>query len=305
MRIAIFGDIILDKYIVGTTSRISPEAPVPIVRKTKEYVTLGGAANVAYNISKLEKSIELYGAIGEDLAGLDVISLCKSENIKTQLYKTSIIPTTTKTRVISRNQQMLRIDDEKIMGEVDTAQLINMENMNSYGIIGISDYAKGYISSNLMKAIKQGKQTDCKIIIDPKGKEWEKYNGAFLIKPNISEVEDVLNITLGNNNEEVAKAADEIFEKFTFENILITRGEGGMTLKNKDGVKHYPTQKAEVFDVSGAGDTSLAVLICRLSEGVDLDVAIKHAIKASTYVVTKPMTYAISKQELDELVKVQ
>jgi D-glycero-beta-D-manno-heptose-7-phosphate kinase len=305
MKIAIFGDIILDKYIIGSTSRISPEAPVPIVKKTNDYATLGGAANVAYNISKLGKDVTLYGAIGDDESGSNVLTLCDELNISTQFFKSASIPTTTKTRVISRNQQMLRIDNEQILEDKGKLNIINIDKLNSYTIIGISDYAKGYIDGEIMNIIAQAKHHQCKIIVDPKGRNWEKYKGAFLIKPNINEVEDALNITIKNNDEDVAKAAIELLKRFDIEHILVTRSEKGMTLVNNEGITHFAAKKVDVYDVSGAGDTSLAVLINCLADSSDLDTAIKHAIIASTYVVTKPMTYAISKQELDDLVKVQ
>jgi rfaE bifunctional protein kinase chain/domain len=302
MNIGVFGDIILDVYITGSTSRISPEAPVPIIRKEREFATLGGAANVASNLKKLQNNITLYGAVGNDDRGREVEKLCSDLGIDTRINISSHIPTTTKSRIISRNQQMLRIDDELFLkSSVEVIKDINFDTIASFDIIAISDYAKGYISEAILEKILHHKNPNTKVIIDPKGKDWEKYNGAFLVKPNLSELEIILNTSITNTDAQVEETGKEVLNEFHIENLLITRGSKGMTLINEDGCHHFPTKAVDVYDVSGAGDTSLAVLIDCLAKDISLHQSIKIANIASSYVVTKPMTYAISREELDQL----
>ncbi len=300
-NIAVVGDLILDKYIMGNTSRISPEAPVPIVEVQTEKFTLGGAANVAHNLTNLGCNVDLYGAIGEDKEGNILRELCLEKNIVANYYQSEEIPTTTKTRIISRNQQMMRIDKEAIFHHSPKSLAYYKKHFLDSTLIVVSDYGKGFCSDDFLELLFANKNQGCKIMIDPKGKNWEKYNGAFLVKPNITELEEILGISIKNTDEDLAKCGRLVYEKFNFEHLIITRGSKGMTHIGKSHVKHYATKSVEVYDVSGAGDTAMAVMALAISMGMTIEEATVQANLASSYVVTKPLTYAISKMEFDHL----
>jgi D-beta-D-heptose 7-phosphate kinase/D-beta-D-heptose 1-phosphate adenosyltransferase len=201
---------------------------------------------------------------------------------------------------------MLRIDHEKMLNSAtETAQALQNKVLSSFDIIAISDYAKGYISMEILYKIFSHKSEHCKVIIDPKGKDWIKYKNAFLVKPNISELGDVLHTSIENKDQVIKEAGQEIINQYNFSNLLVTRGSKGMTLINKNEAIHFPTKKVDVFDVSGAGDTSLAALIDSISKGSSLHKSIEIANIASSYVVTKSMTYALSRAELDILISQQ
>lgn len=298
--ILVAGDIILDRYITGSTHRISPEAPVPVVKIEEEFFTLGGAANVANNLINLTNEIRLTGAIGKDNNAANLVKILDEKKISHHLFADDKIPTTTKTRIVSRNQQMIRLDREDTFMSNEKSLAFFKNNFNQSFII-ISDYAKGFCDESFFKLLYDEKPQETKVFIDPKGNNWSKYNGAFLVKPNLSELEEVYGTAIKNSEEEISKAGKEVFEKYEIQNLLITRGKKGMTLINKESVTHFPTKNVDVYDVSGAGDTAMAVLVFMMSENHTLDKAIKAANLASSYVVTKPMTYAINKTELDNL----
>ena len=297
IKILVVGDVMIDRYIVGQVERISPEAPVPIVKVSQEYSTLGGAANVSNNLIKLQIANDLIGAIGDDEYGRQLEKLVEDSGIGNKLL-TKLHTTITKTRVVSRGQQMLRIDREH-------AQPIDLHETISclgYAAILISDYDKGFCSAELCRGIIQGaKLANIPVFIDPKGKDWNKYSGAFVVKPNLKEMEDVVGYNIPNEDGAVIKAGMAIVEQYAIENLIITRGDKGMTHVSHEGSYHFPVRKVDVFDVSGAGDTALAVLAKEWIEGNDLGKAIEAANKASSYVVTKPQTYAISIEEYNQL----
>ncbi len=300
-KITIVGDIILDKYIVGSTSRISPEAPVPIIKIETEKYTLGGAANVAHNVSNLGIDTIMLGALGEDREANIVKTLSEEKNLETHFFSTNKILTTTKTRIISRNQQMLRLDSESVFNHDPKSIEYFKNKFSENNLIIVSDYAKGFCSEDFMNLLFLSKQKEVKVLIDPKGINWKKYNGAFLVKPNLSELEEVSGKSIKNNNEEVASHGMKVFNKYNFENLVVTRGNKGMTLINEKGVLHFETKNVDVYDVSGAGDTAMAVLATMILKGKTIEEAIKIANMASSYVVTKPMTYAIDYNELENL----
>lgn len=301
MTIAVVGDLILDKYVIGHTSRISPEAPVPIVNVIEEKYTLGGAANVANNLANLDCPVLLAGAVGTDRESKVMDELCNAKKIETDFYPSDAIPTTNKTRIISRNQQMIRVDREGTFAHTPKSLEHFKKSFASQDIIVVSDYAKGFCSAEFIELIFTQKSKHCKVLVDPKGVNWEKYNGAFLVKPNIAELEEVLALKVNNDDEEVASMGRKAFEKYNFDHLVITRGNKGMTHIYNNGVAHYKTQNVEVYDVSGAGDTAMAVMAMSLMQGLSIDAAIVNANAASSYVVTKPMTYAISKTEFEKL----
>lgn len=299
--ITILGDIILDRYIQGSTSRISPEAPVPVVKVENDYYTLGGAANVANNLSNLGANVKLLGAVGRDETGRWLHDLLVAKNIEPILYLDADIPTTTKTRIVSRNQQMLRIDNEGQFKHSPRSLEYFKHQFEHSDILIVSDYDKGFCSEDVMDWMFQNTRKNARVLIDPKGKDWNKYNGAYLVKPNLVELEDLLGRTIVNKDDEVANAGKEVMKQFNFKHLLITRGKEGMTLISKEGVSHFPTHKVDVYDVSGAGDTAMAVLAKKMADGLPLAACIKSANLAAAYVVTKPTTYAINTEELNEM----
>lgn len=299
--ITILGDVILDRYIHGSTTRISPEAPVPVVKVDNDYYTLGGAANVAHNLANLGATVKLLGAVGRDESGRWLHDLLVARDIEPVLYLDAQIPTTTKTRIVSRNQQMIRIDNEGHFSHSPRSLEYFKHHFDQAEVLVVSDYDKGFCSEDVMDWMFQNLKSGAKVLVDPKGKNWEKYNGAFLVKPNLAELEEVSGKKVMNEDKVIESIGAEVYQRYNFAHLLITRGKEGMTLINKEGVSHFPTHKVDVFDVSGAGDTAMAVLALKLQQGYPLGECIRYANLASAFVVTKPTTYAINTKELDDM----
>ena len=292
----------IDQYLSGSTDRLSPEAPVPVVKIESQFSVLGGAANVANNLAALGAKVSLIGVVGRDDNARIVTDLLEEKGIANQLLD-SDIPTTVKTRVISRNQQMVRVDREEIFADEDA--LVNhlsgvLSFFNGDAII-VSDYAKGVCSSAMMKfLLSWADHNAVKVLIDPKGSDWSKYEGAFLIKPNVKELEELFNTSIENTNDEIAQFGKEIKQRYNIEHVLVTRSEEGMTHIH-DEVLHVKSRKVDIYDLSGAGDTVIAVLVYLIQQGEDISIAINKANQAGSYVITKPNTYAISNMELNSL----
>lgn len=303
-KILVIGDVMLDRYINGHAKRISPEAPVPVVLISNETANLGGAGNVAANLRNLEVDCHLVGLVGDDEYVGHVEQMCNDLEIEHTLLK--LLPTTiTKTRVIARHQQMIRIDREAsdyLLPDEEADKISTSINVNDYSCIIISDYAKGVCTHRLLSLIISGANSaGVPVLIDPKGKDWTKYKGAYLVKPNLGELEDAVRISLDNQEEFSGDIVMELIKSNNIKNILVTRGEKGMTHIYYIGAKHYPTQKVDVYDVSGAGDTAISALAWAMINGKSLPESIAIANLASSYVVTKSMTYAISLAELKRL----
>ena len=305
-EILIFGDIMLDCYIKGESNRLSPEAPVPVVNVKKEFYKLGGAANVAQNISNLDTTCSVCGLVGND-QGRDVVAqLFKDSNIGNH----SFVPnedfiTTIKTRIVSGNQQIVRFDKEIILPDSNDFSQNKIEKLmeeKSNGIVIVSDYGKGACSEKMMGTLLKHK-TDSKILIDPKGKNWKKYSGAFLVKPNLKELSIIVGEAIKNTNEDVAAFGKTVLEKFNFHYLLVTRGANGMSLISKNKVSHHTVEKIRVYDVSGAGDTVISVLAVMLNNGHEMEYAIDIANEAGRFVVSQPDTYAINQSELESILK--
>ena len=300
--ILVIGDVMLDQYVSGSTDRLSPEAPVPVVKIDSQFSVLGGAANVANNLATLGANVSLLGVVGRDDNARIVNELLEAKGIANQLLDADIF-TTVKTRVISRNQQMVRVDREEVFSDED-AFVNHLSGVLSFfqgSAIIVSDYAKGVCSQGAMKVILTwATNNDVKVLIDPKGTDWSKYEGAFLIKPNVKELEELFNTSIENTNSEIAQFGKEIRSRYNIEHILITRSEEGMTHIH-DEILHVKSRKVDIYDLSGAGDTVIAVLVFLIQQGEDISIAINKANKAGSYVITKPNTYAISNTELNSL----
>ncbi len=306
-NILVIGDIMLDKYYYGSVKRISPEAPVPVVNVKKEEMTLGGASNVANNIITLGGNVCLCGSIGEDFHGKELKRLADNKNIITNFITTDQ-PTITKTRIIGERQQIVRLDfEEKIRIEEeiidnyfnDLTSLIDKSD-----IVVISDYAKGFISPYFCKKIiSYCNSKEIKVIVDPKGRDWKKYMGAWLITPNVKELGDISGEELDNTDFDITKAAKHIQFKYNIEQLLITRSDKGMSLCSNNGAIHIPTHSEEVFDVSGAGDTVVAALALSVAAGLKLEEAIHISNVAAGVVIKKMGTASLTVNELNEALR--
>lgn len=306
-NILVIGDIMLDKYFFGEVKRISPEAPVPVVNVTKEMSTLGGASNVANNIVSLGGNVCLCGAIGEDFHGSQLQKIADEKNIITNFIKTSH-PTITKSRIIGERQQIVRLDfEEKIVinQEIENKYFIELKTLiNKADLVVISDYAKGLITPSLCSMIiSYCKENSKKVVIDPKGKDWNKYKGAWIITPNVKELGEISDEEIHNTDFDINNSAKTILSKYELEQLLVTRSEKGMSLCSRNEAIHIPTHSQEVFDVSGAGDTVVATLSLAIAKGFDIKEAIHVANVASGVVIKKMGTASLNVNELEEALK--
>ena len=304
-KITVIGDVMIDWYLHGESSRISPEAPVPVVNFKESKFQLGGAANVANNLKHLEIEPFLIGAIGNDHFGSLLKEHLKAEKIKFNLLSEKSFQTICKQRLMSSNQQLARIDYEQYFhGSKLTNTLFNtfIKNIAKTDLIIVSDYGKGTIF-NARKLIQSAKKLKKKILIDPKGKDFTKYKGANLITPNKAEFENIMG-KVGSKRDLVNKAK-KMLEHLNLESLIVTLGSEGMyvlTKSNKkiigDFINAYPQ---EVFDVSGAGDTTISALGAALSEGNDIFSAAEFANLAASISVSKLGTSTVSKDEVASL----
>lgn len=291
----------LDQYFKGSVSRISPEAPVPVVKVTQTLSALGGAGNVAHNLASLRETVTLVGLTGKD-ANHSLLSALSSQS-GIQLKTTQVdSPTITKIRVVGEHQQITRLDFEELF-TVDSDQSASLFNAvqatpDLSGII-ISDYQKGTCSPDLCrKIIRWASTKNIPVFVDPKGADWSKYEGAFVITPNLKEVEDALKTSVQNTDEAVKKAGLELMKVYSMNNLLITRSDKGMSLFKGETIHHYPTQAVEVYDVSGAGDTVIATLAWSYAKNPDIGEAIQIANMAAGIVVSKQGTVPVTYEEL-------
>jgi len=293
-KVLVIGDIMMDRYIWGKVTRISPEAPVPVVKIEKETITGGGAANVAKNIASLGGNAILVGTVGNDPAGTALMQDLQNSGITTTGIFTADVPTTQKIRVMSSGQQLFRMDDEEIVQNPKEAEMIAFIQQNDAEVILLSDYMKGCLTSKIIKACIQ---TGKKVIADTKMTNVEPFKGAYLIKPNQKEAEAISNIKA--NTEENLNLIGNLLIKNLESNVLITRGKDGMSLFEREGsISHIPTQAKEVFDIAGAGDTAAASLALSVAGGANLKEATIIANHACGIVVGKRGTATVSDVEL-------
>lgn len=297
----------LDKYYFGKVERISPEAPVPIVSIKKEETRLGGASNVAHNICSLGGKVLLFGAVGHDFFGKEIERMARLKNIGTFFIKSNY-PTITKARIIGGKQQIVRLDFEEKMQLSETEEEEIRKSiipyLSQYDMLIISDYGKGFISPSLCQfLISQAQAYQLPVIVDPKGKNWNKYTGADIITPNVKELSDISGYTTENEDQAIEQAAREIINRYQLASLLVTRSEKGMSLITLQESIHIPTHSEEVFDVSGAGDTVVATLSICLANGMNIEQAMKIANIAAGIVVKKIGTATLTKEELQENLK--
>ncbi|CCO46949.1 Bifunctional protein hldE (Includes: D-beta-D-heptose 7-phosphate kinase; D-beta-D-heptose 1-phosphate adenosyltransferase) [Vibrio nigripulchritudo SOn1] len=300
--VLIVGDVMLDRYWYGPTGRISPEAPVPVVKVEDNEERPGGAANVAMNIAALGGHAHLVGLTGEDEPAKVLNDKLSSLKVKCDFVALPDFPTITKLRVMSRGQQLIRLDFEDSFENTDAQYVLErMEKAlpNVKSVI-LSDYAKGALE-HVQQFIQKARAANVPVFIDPKGADFERYRGATLLTPNMAEFELVAGKV--KNEEELVEKGLTLIEEFDFEALLVTRSEHGMTLLRKGQEPfHLPTQAKEVFDVTGAGDTVISVLAASVAAGKPLDEACALANAAAGVVVGKLGTSTLSTIELAEAV---
>jgi rfaE bifunctional protein kinase chain/domain len=287
----------LDRYWFGEVSRISPEAPVPIVHVRRTEERPGGAANVARNIASLGGQASLLSVVGDDEPGRALADLLVKENVATHFHRDAALPTTVKLRVIGRQQQLMRIDFETPPSrEVLEDKLGDFESMvDRHDVVILSDYGKGGLT-HVTKMIDAAKRHGKPILIDPKGDDYSKYRGATMLTPNRSEFREVMG--KWRDETDLAQRAEKLRDDLSLDALLVTRSEEGMSLFTRGGALHEPTQAREVFDVSGAGDTVIATLGLMLAAGVALPDAMRIANRAAGVVVAKLGTATVSREEL-------
>jgi len=302
-NIVVFGDVMLDRYVSGSVDRVSPEAPVPVLKPIKEEIRLGGAANVALNLSSLGSKVSLIGISGKDNSSAQIIKLLKENKIKSELVKSSL-PTITKLRLLSSKQQLLRVDNEEEFTKVDWKSVKRRFDKSilqkSNNLLIISDYGKGTLQ-DIPAVIRKAKKLKKTVLVDPKGDNFLKYKGADVITPNFSEF--IGEVGPVRSEREITTKAKDLIKSLNLGALLVTRGSEGMILFNKEKGKvvrsDFPTQAKEVFDVSGAGDTVIASLAAALSTGLDMTSAVKLANVAAGIVVGKSGTATASISEIE------
>lgn len=296
-RILIVGDVMLDRYWFGEVNRISPEAPVPVVRVERREERLGGAANVARNTASLGARTALLGVTGDDEPARVMENMLREMGIDSHLNRDPSIATIVKLRVIGRQQQLVRIDFEE--APTDTVLRDKLTQFNSlvadYDVIVFSDYAKGGLV-NVAEMIATAKKLGKRILVDPKGDDFTRYAGASILTPNKSEMVRI--VGQWKNEEDLTARAQKLRTELDLEALLLTRSEEGMSLYRDGEVTHFPTMAREVFDVSGAGDTVIGTLAVMLGAGASLVDAVTMANRAGGIVVGKLGTATVTREEL-------
>lgn len=298
-RVLVVGDVMLDRYWYGAVDRISPEAPVPVVRITREEERNGGAANVAYNIVTLGAQSSLLTVVGEDEASHKLEALVAGTGIQTYFGRDPDLKTTVKLRVIGRQQQLLRVDFENTpKTEILASQSAAFATlMPEHDAVLFSDYGKGglaHVSDMIEKARAVGKP----ILIDPKGSDFSRYKNANVITPNRLELQQVIGPWL--NESDLQNKCQNLREQLGLTAVLLTRSEEGMTLFDSQGQLHVNAQAREVFDVTGAGDTVIATMAALVAAGMSMRKALPLANRAGGLVVGKFGTATVSYEELFE-----
>jgi D-beta-D-heptose 7-phosphate kinase/D-beta-D-heptose 1-phosphate adenosyltransferase len=307
-HVLVIGDLMVDHYIWGKVNRISPEAPVPVVDVIRDDLQLGGAANVAHNILTLGGIPLISGTVGADEKGRWLIREFEKRGVGTEgIVVDDSRPTTQKTRVIAHSQHVVRFDferKEETAFSIQESILKNIrDNIRKVRTIIISDYAKGVITSALLKEVKElSRQSGIKIVVDPKVQHFEFYSGTTLITPNTLEASRASGVEI-RDERDLLKAGELLLKKSRSEAILITRGEEGMSLfEKKGGVTHIPSVAREVFDVTGAGDTVVSTLSLSIAAGVPLKDSARLANFAAGVVVGHVGTATVTREQLAEAI---
>jgi rfaE bifunctional protein kinase chain/domain len=296
-RVLVVGDTMLDRYWYGAVDRISPEAPVPVVRVTRTEERIGAAANVAYNIVTLGAQASLLSVVGEDEASHQLEALVAKTGITPYFGRDAQLKTTVKLRVIGRQQQLLRLDFENTPEhEVLASQSATFEKLHAqHDAVLFSDYGKGGLA-HIVSMIAQARAAGKAVLVDPKGSDYERYKNASVLTPNRAELEHV--IGPWRDEADLHAKAHNLRTALNLQALLLTRSEEGMTLFDAEGELHVPALAREVFDVTGAGDTVIATLATMVAAGLSLREAVPIANRAGGIVVGKFGTATVSYSEL-------
>ena len=298
-RVLIVGDIMLDRYMFGSVSRISPEAPVPIVKINRTEERPGGAANVALNIAVLGGKAILLGIVGSDQPGRLLKQKLAAAGVKPLLIEEESESTIIKLRILSQNQQLIRLDfeDEGLFTKYEALLEEYKQNLQSCDLVVMTDYNKGTLKNLHQAIITLASDAGKMVLVDPKSADFSRYSGAYLLTPNQQELERVVGKC--ENEEELLNKGRQLLQDFNIRSLLVTRGEKGMTLISVDNtVLHVPARAKEVFDVTGAGDTVMATLAATLASGMHVEDSVKLANIAAGIVVSKIGTSSVTISEL-------
>jgi rfaE bifunctional protein kinase chain/domain len=308
VRVLVIGDLMLDRYIWGQVERISPEAPVPVVRVTRESIHAGGAGNVVANVRALGGKVEACGIVGRDQAGRRLVQELSGIGAGVAgVVASQMTTTTSKTRIIAHSQQVVRLDREQRDGLDDRARArvraFVQQRLSDCNVMVVSDYGKGVIDAELLTLLVARRQSHRFVyLIDPKRRNFAHYRGASLVKPNTEEAGLAAGIEIRNETD-LLQAGTRLLDLWQAEAILVSRGEEGMSLFKRHGqAKHFSTTAREVFDVTGAGDTVLATCALALGAGATLEEATILANHAAGIVVGKVGTATVSPEELAALI---
>jgi len=300
-KVIVIGDVMLDSYLYGNVVRISPEAPVPVFKFLMNKHRAGGAANVALNLNDLGSQVILLGIVGDDDNFQILNGILKKKKLTSFFTKSKNVFTITKQRLISSNQQLIRIDNESDYSEYskkcDNLEVDLKNNLNNSKIVLISDYNKGSLS-RVQKLIEISNLNNCKVLVDPKGNSFEKYKNSFLLTPNKKEFENI--VGKSSSEKEFRIKAFELLKDLNLEYLLITRSEEGMTLIGKGNYcKYFEAETQEVYDVTGAGDTVIATIAHFLNNGINLEKAVFYSNIAASIVIKKIGTSTLKIEELN------
>ena len=296
-KVLVVGDVMLDRYWYGAVDRISPEAPVPVVRINREENRLGGCANVAFNAVSVGAQASLLSVVGDDEASHLLQDLIAKSGITPYFGRDDQLKTTVKLRVIGRQQQLLRVDFENTpQNEVLSSQTQQfMQLLPDHPVVLFSDYGKGGLA-HITDMIAAARKANKAVLIDPKGSDFSRYAGASCITPNRAELQQV--VGAWTSEEELKSKVNHLRKELRIDAVLLTRSEEGMTLFDDQGATHIAAQAREVFDVTGAGDTVIATLAALVAAGMSLREAMPWANRAGGIVVGKFGTATVSYEEL-------
>ncbi len=296
-NVLVVGDVMLDRYWFGEVGRISPEAPVPVVKIDRVEERPGGAANVARNAAALGAQVNLLSVVGRDEAGASLRKLLRRERIKAQLHVDAGLDTTVKLRVIGRRQQLVRIDFETTPSHEALASKLRdfRRLLRGMDAVILSDYGKGGLT-HIVNMIRMARTAGTPVLVDPKGDDYSRYRGASLITPNRAEFRDVAGSW--KTEAELTRKVRDLLRRLGIGALLLTRSEEGMTLFTREARVHVPAQAREVYDVSGAGDTVIGTVGVMLAAGAGLEEAVRVANRAAGVVVGKFGTAVVTPAEL-------
>jgi D-beta-D-heptose 7-phosphate kinase/D-beta-D-heptose 1-phosphate adenosyltransferase len=305
VRVSIFGDLMLDRYVWGDVSRISPEAPVPVVEVTRDSVRFGGAANVAENVASLGASAAVVGVVGDDAAGRELLDLLRGRGVDVErVLVDPNRPTTTKTRIIAHSQQVVRADREDASDVSGPASADMESRLNAAvaesDVLVVSDYGKGVVTGAVLPgAVARARSAGKIICVDPKESHFESYVGVTALTPNQKEAGSALGRKI-TDDESLAEVGWELSRRLEAECVVITRGERGMSLFLRGGEQvHLPTVAREVYDVTGAGDTVVSVLATALAAGATMVEAALIANHAAGIVIREIGTASVTREEIE------